>query len=285
MTGIFVSGGVMLGLGLILAGLLALANKKLHVREDPRIDVVESMLPGSNCGACGFAGCRALAEAVVSGNAAPGKCTANTPEAVERIAQFLGVDAGMQEKRVARLACAGGSSVARQQAAYWGLESCKAAALVSGGGKACAWGCLGLGDCERVCPFDAIHMNAEGLPVVDENKCTACGKCVAECPRNLFSLQPISHRLWVACQNKMRGKAAREVCAVSCGGCGLCAKDAPELLCMRDNLPVVDYSKPELATQDAIQRCPTGAIVWFGENGEVIRGEKARGKNKPADPA
>lgn len=285
MTGIIVSGGVMLVLGLVLGGLLAIANKKLYVHEDPRIDIVEAMLPGSNCGACGFAGCRALAEAIVSGSAAPGKCSANPPEAIERIAQFLGVDAGVEEKRVARLACAGGISVAGQRAEYVGVESCTAAALVSGGGKACTWGCLGLGDCARVCPFDAIRMNADGLPEVDEDKCTACSKCVDACPRNLFSIHPVHHRLWVACRNKLRGKAAKEVCAVACGGCGLCAKDAPDLLSMQDQLPVVDYSKNDLATQAAIQRCPMGAIVWLGEDGEVIYGEKARGKNKAAESA
>ena len=275
MTGFMISGIVMLALGVLLGGILAIANKKLHVFEDPRIDVVEGMLPGANCGACGMAGCRAFAEAVVTGQIPPGRCSANSPDVVEKIAELLGVDAGTTEKRVARLACAGGDNVARRFASYNGLESCRAAMLVSGGGKNCTWGCLGFGDCARACPFDAIKMSENRLPVVDEIKCTACGNCVAECPKNLFSIHPLNHRLWVACNNKLRGKGAKEACAVACIGCGLCAKDTPDLIAMQNNLPQVDYEQNELASEAAIQRCPTGAILWLAENGEVIYGEKA----------
>jgi len=275
MTGFIIAGGVMLALGVLLGGVIAIANKKLHVFEDPRIDAVESMLPGANCGACGMAGCRAFAEAVVAGKMLPGRCSVNSAARAELIAKYLGVDAGTQEKRVARLACAGGNNVARRFADYSGLQSCRAATLVSGGGKTCSWGCLGYGDCQRVCAFDAIQMNKNGLPVVDTDKCTACGRCVSECPKRLFSLHPLNHRLWVACNNKLRGKGAKDACTVACIGCGLCAKDTPEVITMQDNLPKVDYKQNELATQAAIQRCPTGAIVWLAENGEILYGEKA----------
>lgn len=275
MTGFIISGLVMLALGVLLGSILAIANKKLHVFEDPRIDVVESMLPGANCGACGMAGCRAFAEAVVTGQMPPGRCSVNSPDMVEKIAEFLGVDAGKTEKRVARLACAGGDNVARRFADYTGLDSCRAAMLVSGGGKTCTWGCLGYGDCVRVCQFDALTMSEHRLPVVDEIKCTACGNCVRECPKNLFSIHPLNHRLWVACSNKLRGKNAKNACAVACIGCGLCAKDAPDLITMENNLPKVQYEKNDLASESAIQRCPTGAIVWLAENGEIVYGEKA----------
>ena len=148
------------GLGALLAGILAAADKKLHVEEDPRIDGVEDMLPGNNCGACGEPGCRAFAEKTVAGAISPGKCTVSSLAGLESIAEYLGVDVGAGEKRVARLACAGGSNVARQRANYSGLQTCRAAELVTGGGKGCAWGCLSLGDCAEVCDFDAIRMDS-----------------------------------------------------------------------------------------------------------------------------
>ena len=134
-------------LSFLFASLLVLAHRKLHVDEDPRIDAAFQMLPGTNCGACGFPGCRAFAEALVAGDALPGKCSVSSPDGHQRIADYLGVSVGAEERRVARLACAGGNNVARHQAHYEGLASCSAAALVAGGGKSCFWGCLGHGDC------------------------------------------------------------------------------------------------------------------------------------------
>ncbi len=266
----------MVALGAILATILALANKKLHVQEDPRIDEVEEMLPHANCGACGCAGCRQFAEAVVAGELPPSKCTVNTPEANQDIAEFLGIDLGQGEKIVARLACAGGNHVARMRAEYSGLGTCRAAAVAGGGGKACDWGCLGLADCERSCDFDAIYMDEHGLPVVVDDNCVACNACVEVCPRDLFSLHPISHKLWVACKSLEEGDQALEECEVACTGCARCAADAPgDLITMKDNLAVVDYSKNHLATPMPIERCPTGAIVWL-ENGKAIKGSAAK---------
>ena len=141
---------------------------------------------------------------------------------------------------------------------------------MAGGGKGCTWGCLGLGDCDRSCDFDAIHMNKYGLPVVDEDLCVACNDCVEACPKDLFSLEPISHRLWVACKSLSEGDEAEADCEVVCTACGRCAADAPEgLISMQDNLAVINYEKNELASQVAIERCPTGAIVWLGKTGAV----------------
>lgn len=277
MSEYLIAAALMGGLGALLAAVLAVADKKLYVYEDPRIEEVESLLPKANCGACGCAGCHAFAEKAVKGEISPGKCTVNTAEGVQAIAILLKVDAGTQEKRVARLACAGGAHVARHQARYAGLESCRAAALVSGGGKGCSWGCLGLGDCARACDFDAIEMDQHNLPVVSEIRCTACGDCVEVCPKDLFSLHPVSHRLWVACRNLLNGEIAEAECEVACTGCGRCAADAPAgLINIVDNLAAIDYTRNPEATQKPIQRCPTGAIVWIDKKTGPIRGLEAK---------
>ena len=188
-----------------------------------------------------------------------------------------GVDVGGAEKRIARLACAGGSNVARHHAHYRGRESCRAAAMAGGSGKGCAWGCMGLADCADVCDFDAIVMNAHKLPVVDAEKCTACGDCVDICPRDLFSIQPLSHHLWVACKSIAFGDDAEDECEVACTGCEKCSMDAPQgLIQIVNNLAVVDYEQNALATEVAIQRCPTGAIVWLDDKQQRHKGPKAK---------
>ena len=267
--------GAIGGLTVVLASLLVLANRKLHVEEDPRIDLVEEMLPHTNCGACGFPGCRPFAEALVGGDVLPGKCTVSSDDGRAHIAAFLDVDVGAEEKRVARLACAGGSNVARNHARYDGLMTCQAASRVAGGGKGCFWGCLGLADCYEVCDFDAIRMDAHGIPVVDEEKCTACGDCVEVCPKDLFSLHPVSHRLWVACKSLEAGDELLEDCEVACTACGRCEMDGPGLVTMQNNLPVVDYTANH-GTRVPIQRCPTGAIVWLDPVAGAVKGPAAK---------
>ena len=258
-----------------LASLLVLANRKLYVEEDPRIDIVEELLPFANCGACGFPGCRPFAEALVLGDTVPGKCTVGTDEGRSRIADFLGVDVGAEEKIVARLACAGGSNVSRNRAHYDGTMTCGAAAQVAGGGKNCFWGCLGLADCAVVCDFDAIHMDAHALPVVDEVKCTACGDCVDACPKDLFSLHKVSHRLWVACKSLDAGDEQLDDCEVACTACGRCEMDGPGLVTMVNSLPVIDYERKH-DTKEPIQRCPTGAIVWIDSVAGPAKGPAAK---------
>ena len=263
--------GAMLGLTFILATLLVLAYRTLSVYEDERIGVVEGLLPNVNCGGCGYPSCAMFAEALVGGNELPGTCTVSTNEDRERIASFLGVDVGEEVKRVARLACAGGNNVAVFRANYLGLKSCAAAAQIAGGGKECMWGCLGLADCETSCDFDAIHMNENDLPVVNEEKCIACNDGVEACPKDLFSIEPISHQLWVACKNQEFGDQVIESCQVACTACERCAVDAPNIISMQNNLPVIDYQK-KITNRDAIERCPTGAIVWINTDGKVEYG-------------
>ncbi len=264
MSSLLVAPAIMTGLGLFFAVILAISYRFLRVEEDPRIEETETLLPGSNCGACGQPGCHAFAEKLVAGDLKPSQCTVAGPEIIDAVAELLDVDAGEQERRVARLHCAGGRAQAFQIAEYLGFENCRAAAVVSGGGKGCSWGCLGLGDCEIACGFEAIDMNDNGLPTVDIDKCTACGDCVAACPRNLFELLPTAQKLFVQCNTPLRSDAATALCSVACDACGRCASDAaPGLITMVDNLPVIDYSAGGPAQPDATYRCPTGAILWL----------------------
>ena len=252
------------GVGLVFAILIALANRKLKVWEDPRIDVVSGMLPGANCGACGMPGCRAFAEKLVKGEFKPAGCNVATADARSDIASYLGVDAGTAVKTVARMMCAGGTGLSVQQAQYRGFSTCAAATAVAGGGKGCTWGCLGLADCVRSCTFDAMHMRHDGIPIVDIDKCTACGDCVRACPKDLLEIHPLDHRLLVQCRSLLVGDIALESCKVACTACGKCVLDAaPGLISVATGVAVVDYKLGDRASIDAIKRCPTGAIVWL----------------------
>jgi Na+-translocating ferredoxin:NAD+ oxidoreductase RNF subunit RnfB len=252
------------GVGLTFAILIALANRKLRVWEDPRIDAVAGMLPNANCGACGLPGCRAFAEEAVAGRIEPAKCNVMDATGVAAVASYLGVDAGAIDKKVARLRCAGGSDVSAQRAEYRGLPTCAAAAAVAGGGKGCTWGCLGLADCRVACTFDAIDMNDVGIPVVDVDKCTACGDCVEACPKDLFVIMPLSQHLFVQCRNLVAGDEVLEQCRVACTACGRCVQDAaPGLISVATGVAVIDYEKAFLADPRATERCPTDSIVWL----------------------
>ncbi len=263
MGSVAAAASIMGGLGLFFGVALAIAYRFLRVDEDPRLEQIEDMLPGSNCGACGVPGCHAFAESLLSAENAPGGCTVASPGAIDAIAEFLGVDAGGIAKRVARLHCAGGLSRTRRIAEYEGVKTCSSAHIVGGGGKSCTWGCLGLDDCEVVCEPGAISMSTDALPVVDVDACTACGDCVEACPRNLFEILPLEHSLIVQCKVPLAGDEARELCDVACDACGKCALDAAEgLVRMEGELPVVDYSSGGPASPDAVLRCPTGAIQW-----------------------
>ncbi|WP_156896277.1 (Fe-S)-binding protein [Aestuariibacter salexigens] len=269
-------------LTLLLASLLAVASIKLRVDEDPRVAHVYELLPHNNCGACGFPSCQMFAEALVAGKTAPANCTVSNASDKQVIVDYLHVDAGHQVRKVARLACAGGDNVATRQAHYQGEKSCAAATQVAGGGKTCTWGCLGLADCANACDFNAITMNEHGLPEVNEAQCTACGDCVIACPKDLFSLQPVTQHLWVRCKNLEQGDEVLQHCQVACTACGRCAMDAPDnLISMQNNLPHIRYpasmsSQQPDSTRRAIERCPTGAIVWFSDTGTAQHGAAAR---------
>ncbi|MBU0500325.1 MAG: RnfABCDGE type electron transport complex subunit B [Gammaproteobacteria bacterium] len=267
MSSFVISPVIMVGICLFFGVVLAVAYRLLRVEEDPRVSKTEELLPGTNCGACGQPGCAGFAQAVVLGEAPPSKCSVASPDTIDEIAEFLGVDAGEAVKQVARLHCAGGKREAHQIAEYNGFDSCRAASVVSGGGKGCSWGCLGLADCKVACTFDAIYMNANGLPAVILDKCTACGDCVEACPKDLFELLPINQPLLVQCKSALNGEAATALCSVACDACGRCASDAvPGLIEMRDNLPRINYDAGLHSSIAVTARCPTGAIQWIKGN-------------------
>lgn len=252
-------------LGLLFSIGLVFAYKELRVYEDPKIEKVVEILPQGNCGACGYSGCRAFAEAVVKGEASPDNCPVAGEDVVKKIAEILGIEAKEVIKKVARVHCRGTPQAAKSRGTYLGIPTCAASHLI-GGNKQCSWGCLGLGDCARSCPFDAIYMNEENLPVIIEDKCTACGICVDVCPRNIIELQPISQKVIVFCHSQDRGPTARKACKNACIACGICVRACPEGIILENNLAkIVDYKKitPEKILE--IEKCPTGAIGCLEE--------------------
>ncbi|MFQ5427525.1 MAG: RnfABCDGE type electron transport complex subunit B [Thermodesulfobacteriota bacterium] len=262
-TGILISSVVSMGgIGAVLAAFLAVADKKLRVEEDPRIEALVEILPSTNCGGCGFAGCRSFAEELLKGKAVPTGCVAAGDAMAIKLARLLGVEVSAKKRNIAVVLCNGGTAEARRDAEYRGAVDCTASDL-TGGGKACAFGCLGYGECVDSCEFGAMAMNDNGLPVVFHDKCVGCGACVKACPRNIIEMHSEDHKLFVYCRNKEKGAKARKVCTVACIGCGLCVKDCSVEggISLKDNLATVDN---ELAPQsdEAIGRCPTKCIHY-----------------------
>jgi len=250
------------GLAFFFALVLGIAAQKLKVKEDPVVEAILEALPGLNCGACGFAGCHNLAEKMAGqGNLDGLSCPPGGAQAATAIAKILGVDAGAQIKKRAVIKCGGTREKASERAAYQGVRNCAATELVGGGAKTCLYGCLGYGDCERVCPFDAIKVGPDGLPHVIEEKCTACGLCVEACPRKIIELVPCSSRIVVACNSNDKGAVVRAACQVGCIGCMLCTKTAPDGYLIDCSLARVNYEKGDAAAETAINKCPTKCIV------------------------
>lgn len=248
------------GLGLIFGVGLAIAAKKLCAAGDPRLENILTHLPGANCGACGMAGCIGFAEGLIQGQCSVERCGVTDEENRQEIAKILGVEAKPKVKRVAVLHCNGGNKV-KDKFIYKGIPDCIAANLLQGGQKACVYGCLGFGTCVKACPFGAIAMGNDGLPVVIEDKCTACGKCVQACPKKLFSLIPRDKKFYVACSSQDFGKAVLDVCPVGCITCGKCVRACPvKAMSLKDNLAVFDYKICQ-NYGECCKVCPTHAIL------------------------
>jgi RnfABCDGE-type electron transport complex B subunit len=246
-------------LGLVFGIGLAVASKRLAVQADPRLEKIHGLLPGSNCGACGAAGCFGFAEAVLSGKMKIDACRISSDETKKRIAAVLGRRLIKDVKKTAVLHCNGGEKV-KQRFFYQGIEDCVAANLVLGGQKECTWGCLEFGTCVGVCPFGAIKMSDEGLPIVDADKCKACNKCVEVCPKKLFSLVPEASKVYVACSSHDSGKDTRAVCPVGCIACRKCEQVCPvDAIHVLDNLAVIDYNKCT-SCGECVKVCPMKTI-------------------------
>lgn len=267
-------------LGALLAVVLFFVAKKFKVEEDPRIDEVEKVLPGANCGGCGHAGCRAFAQSCVEApNLDNNFCPVGGNDVMQKVASVLGLEVAAKEPMVAVVRCNGTCEMRPRTNEYGGYNSCRVKAALYSGDTGCAFGCLGCGDCVAACQFGAISMDpATGLPVVDEEKCTACGACVKACPKSIIELRNKGRRnmrVFVSCVNKDKGAVARKACSAACIGCGKCAKVCPfDAITVENNLAYIDFAKCKLCKK-CVAECPTGAI--HAVNFPVV--------NKPAAPA
>ena len=258
--------GILGAVGAGGATILYFIGQKFQVYEDPRIEPVEDALPGVNCGACGYPGCSSFAQACVEAEDLEDlNCPVGGAETMAKVADVLGLEASKTAKKIAVVRCNGTCENRPRKNEYDGAASCAIAAQLYGGDTDCSFGCYGLGDCEAVCPFDAIHVNPETLiPEVDEEKCTACNKCVVACPKDIIELRkqgPRSRRIFVSCVNEDKGAAARRACKVACIGCGRCVKECPfDAITMANNLAYIDDDKCRLCRK-CVAVCPTGSIL------------------------
>lgn len=257
-------------IALIAAVVLFVCAKKFAVKTDPRIAEVVDLLPKANCGGCGFAGCQAMAEALVKKadgeNNAPLSCPVGGDTVMQQVAQLLGVETEQTTPMVAVVRCAGCQN--EKLATYDGLHTCAAMNACGVGEHGCGYGCLGCADCEAACAFGGIKVNEEtGVPQVDTSLCTACGSCVKACPRHIIELRPRgvkNRRVFVACRNQDRGPAAMKVCNTACIGCGKCAKECPfGAIVIENNVAYIDYTKCRLCRK-CVNVCPRKAIVAVG---------------------
>lgn len=251
----------LLGLGFGLA--LAWLAKKMAVEENPLVQKVAEILPGANCGACGYPGCSGLAEKIASQEAPVNACPVGGPWMWQKLSRLLGNSEELDFKvKKAILLCQGGKGVGKEVALYEGIMDCRAAKLLGNSPKLCRFGCLGLGSCERICPFSAIRMDREtGLPQINLEKCTGCGKCVAECPQGVLALFPYVERILSACMSKDPGKTVRQACSRGCIKCQLCVKVCPEKAITLENERIhVDEEKCTLCGL-CIEKCPTQCLI------------------------
>ena len=273
-------------LGLLAAAILYVVAQKFKVEEDPRIDEVEKMLPGANCGGCGFPGCRGMADALVKNDDISALfCPVGGAETMKKAAAYLGKTAPEKEPQVAVVRCGGTCAKRPRTNEFDGARSCAVVASLYAGETGCSYGCIGMGDCVTACAFGALSMNKEtGLPEVDPDKCTACGACVKACPKGVIELRkkwPKNRGVYVSCVSRDKGAVVMKACKAGCIGCGKCAKACPfGAITVENNLAYIDPQKCKLCRK-CVAECPTGAIVAVNFPPASV---KADGAAKPAAP-
>lgn len=258
---ILIATAVVGAIGLILGVALVAAGRKFQVETDPREAAVRELLPGNNCGACGFAGCDAVAAAIVKGEAPANACPVCSADKAEGIASVMGVEARASERRAAFVHCGGDCEKTSVTARYIGVTDCRAAALAGINPWACAHGCLGFGSCVEACQYGAIHVT-DGVASVDTGKCVGCGLCAAACPQNLITLLPAgrTHAV-VRCASPERGVDVRKLCSAGCLGCGICVRQcAEEAVAVTGNLAAVDPAKC-VGCGKCVEKCPTHTLA------------------------
>jgi len=252
--------------------LLAYASAKFKVETDPMVDEVLKLLPRANCGACGFPSCVALAEAIVSGKADVASCKVGGESTAKAIAEKVGAGkVDLKEKLVSCVFCGGSTDKCGRKFEYKGIPDCFAVLLVGGGDKLCSFGCLGYGNCVKACKFDAMKMPArrslgegggnDNIPIIDKEKCVACGKCINACPRHMIGYRPKSAKILVNCVTKDKGAYVRKICKVGCIGCKLCQKACKyDAISFKDVVPIIDYNKCT-ACLECVKVCPQKTII------------------------
>jgi len=255
-------------LGLIFGAILAYASKKFAVEVDERVEAILSILPGANCGGCGFPGCGGLANAIVEGQAAVNACPVGGLDCASRIGDIMGITSECGEKEVAKVLCKGNCQSAKNKYIYEGIQDCRAANMLNSGPKSCKFGCLGLGTCKKYCNFDAISI-IDGVAIIDEEKCVMCGKCVEICPKSIISRKPSSKEVVVECSSKDFGKTVKEKCSVGCIGCGLCQKACLfGAIEFENKIAKINYEKC-VECMACVRKCPTKVI-----KGDISKNQK-----------